>query len=189
ERYLQDARRPGLWRGAGCVRLPRLGADHGAVVPDLREDELAGKQGHPPRRLLPGWRGRDARAGAPPRQLDRRGTHRGPRPRLPTLPQREECAPHPAPRRHPLREAHQDRGDPALLHQAERGRDGRLHDARQEEVMSALLALVLALNGAQPAPAPAAEAAPAPEPLKVPTMEERQAVFGEANDLYKTGRK
>ncbi len=55
--------------------------------------------------------------------------------------------------------------------------------------MSALLALVLALNGAQPAPAPAAAAAPATEPLKVPTMEERQAVFGEANDLYKTGRK
>ena len=57
--------------------------------------------------------------------------------------------------------------------------------------MSALLALVLSLNGAQPAPAPApapADAAAA-EPLKVPTMEERQAVFGEANDLYKTGRK
>jgi hypothetical protein len=55
--------------------------------------------------------------------------------------------------------------------------------------MSALLALVLSLNGAQPAPAPAPADAAAAEPLKVPTMEERQAVFGEANDLYKTGRK
>ena len=55
--------------------------------------------------------------------------------------------------------------------------------------MTVLLALVLAQTGAAPAPPPAPTDAAATEPPRVPTMEERQQVFGEVNDLYKTGRK
>jgi tetratricopeptide (TPR) repeat protein len=55
--------------------------------------------------------------------------------------------------------------------------------------MIGLLALLFAETGAtlgaEPSAAPPAEA----PPLHVPTMEERQQVFGEVNDFYKTGRK